>query len=165
MEWIARQDWSDGTLGIVGASYQSFIQYATAANAPQGLKAIFPEIACFDDCGSMFHPGGILNNALSAFTAASMASSARNVFDLDNRQMPGPSDIAYPHGMRNFELIDHVLIVWANLPVGHGGTFRLANGGEWADVAIAWLDWQLKGSHAGARWFVGEDCGLCRDAD
>ena len=77
----------------------------------------------------------------------------------------GPTDIAYPHGTRNFELIDHVPVMSANLPVGHGGTFRLANGGEWASVAAAWLDWQLKGSHAAARWFVGEDCVLCRDDD
>ena len=88
VEWISGQDWSDGTLGMVGASYQGFIQYATAAHAPRGLRAIFPEIAGFDDYGSMFYPGGILNNALSAFASASMASSAQNVFDPANRQFP-----------------------------------------------------------------------------
>lgn len=77
----------------------------------------------------------------------------------------GPSDIAYPHGTRNFELIDHVPVLAASLPVGHGGTFQMQNGGEWATVATAWLDWQIKGSHAAARWFVGEDCLLCRDED
>ncbi|MFB0610709.1 hypothetical protein [Aurantiacibacter poecillastricola] len=77
----------------------------------------------------------------------------------------GPSDIAYPHGTRNFELIDHVPVLAASLPVGHGGTFQLENGGEWAGVSAAWLDWQLKGSHAAARWFVGEDCILCRDEE
>ncbi|WP_338243430.1 hypothetical protein [Aurantiacibacter hainanensis] len=77
----------------------------------------------------------------------------------------GPSDIAYPHGTRNFELIDHVPVLSASLPVGHGGTFQLPNGGEWATVSTAWLDWQIKGSHAAARWFVGPDCLLCRDED
>ncbi|MFB0610708.1 CocE/NonD family hydrolase [Aurantiacibacter poecillastricola] len=88
VEWISAQQWSDGTLGMIGSSYQGFIQYATAAHAPRGLRAIFPEIAGFDDYGSMFYPGGILNNALSSFASESMARSARNVFDPANRQLP-----------------------------------------------------------------------------
>ena len=77
----------------------------------------------------------------------------------------GPSDIAFPHGMRNFELIDHVPVMAASLPVGHGGTFALKDGGEWAEVATAWLDWKLKGRHRAARWFVGDSCYLCSDSD
>lgn len=88
VEWISAQDWSDGTLGMVGSSYQGFIQYATAAHAPRGLRAIFPEIAGFDDYGSMFYPGGILNEALSSFASASMARSAQNVFDPASNQLP-----------------------------------------------------------------------------
>ena len=30
-------------------------------------------------------------------------------------------------------------------------------------VAAHWLDWQLKGSADGARWFVGSDCRLCTE--
>ncbi|WP_338243428.1 CocE/NonD family hydrolase [Aurantiacibacter hainanensis] len=88
VEWISAQDWSDGSLGMIGSSYQGFIQYSTAAHAPRGLRAIFPEIAGFDDYGSMFYPGGILNNALSSFASASMARSARNVYDPANGQLP-----------------------------------------------------------------------------
>lgn len=88
VRWISMQDWSDGSLGMIGSSYQGFIQYATAAHAPRGLRAIFPEIAGFDDYGSMFYPGGILNNALSSFASASMARSAQNVFDPANGQLP-----------------------------------------------------------------------------
>jgi hypothetical protein len=50
------------------------------------------------------------------------------------------------------------------LPVGHGGTFQEPNGGAAASVAVSWLDWQLRGDATAARLFVGEDCGLCRDA-
>jgi len=52
----------------------------------------------------------------------------------------------------------------ANLPVGHGGTFQEPNGGAAASVAVSWLDWQLRGDASAARRFVGDDCGLCRDA-
>lgn len=73
----------------------------------------------------------------------------------------GPSDIAYPNAVDDFGRINHVPAVLANLPVGHGGTFALANGGEWAKVGAAWLDWQLKRDKRAGRWFVGQRCGLC----
>ncbi|MGV3556251.1 MAG: hypothetical protein ACO1OD_13455 [Croceibacterium sp.] len=73
----------------------------------------------------------------------------------------GPEDIAYPNAVDDFERIGHVPVMLANLPVGHGGTFRLVNGGDWARVGTAWLDWQLKGDAQAARWFVGPGCRLC----
>lgn len=45
--------------------------------------------------------------------------------------------------------------------VGHGGTYRQPNGGEFAGVAIAWLNWQLKGDQRSALMFRGANCGLC----
>ena len=76
----------------------------------------------------------------------------------------GPPDIAYANGMDDFARIAHVPIAVANLPVGHGGTFQEPNGGAAAAVAVSWLDWQLRGDTAAARRFVGDDCGLCKDA-
>ncbi len=76
----------------------------------------------------------------------------------------GPTDIAYPNGMDDFARIAHVPVAVANLPIGHGGTFQEPNGGAAASVAVSWLDWQLRGDAQAARRFVGEDCGLCRDA-
>jgi hypothetical protein len=73
----------------------------------------------------------------------------------------GPTDIAWPNGMDDFARIDHLPVFVGNLPVGHGGTFRVPNGGDWARVAVAWLDWQLKHDPDGRAWFVGPDCRLC----
>lgn len=73
----------------------------------------------------------------------------------------GPTDIAFPNGMDDVARIDHVPVFAGNLPVGHGGTFRVANGGDWARVAVAWLDWQLKRNPAARAWFAGPDCRLC----
>jgi hypothetical protein len=73
----------------------------------------------------------------------------------------GPEDIAYPNGADDYDRIGHVPVMLASLPVGHGGTFDIANGGDWARVGTAWLDWQLKADHNAARWFVGPDCRLC----
>ena len=50
----------------------------------------------------------------------------------------------------------------ANYPVGHGGTYRQPHGGEFSVPAVAWLDWQLKGSEEAAKMFKGKDCGLSK---
>ncbi len=76
----------------------------------------------------------------------------------------GPSDIAYANGMDDFARITKVPVAVVNIgDVGHGGTFYDPNGGKAAQIAIAWLDWQLKGDRAAGQMFAGADCGLCRD--
>lgn len=67
----------------------------------------------------------------------------------------GEPDIAYQNGMDDFHRISHVPAYAANLPVGHGGTYAQPHGGEFAVVARAWLDWQLKGDGNAARQFTG----------
>ena len=65
----------------------------------------------------------------------------------------GKEDIAYENGMDDFHRIDHVPAYAANFPVGHGGTYREPHGGEFTVVALAWLDWQLKGNQEAAKLF------------
>lgn len=72
----------------------------------------------------------------------------------------GPEDIAYENGMDDFSRINHVPVLAANYPVGHGGTYAKEHGGEFAVVATAWLKWQLKGDPEAAALFCGEPCGL-----
>ena len=91
VDWIARQDWSDGSVGMVGLSYQGFSQYATAAEQPEALKAIFPEIAGFDDYTSMFYPGGIQLLALSQLASGAIVRDDLNHFDLSGRRPRLPS--------------------------------------------------------------------------
>lgn len=75
----------------------------------------------------------------------------------------GPSDVAYPNAEDDFARISKVPVFKANLNVGHGGTYRQPGGGWFGEVAVAWLDYQLKGSTEAAKWFVGGDCRLCTD--
>jgi len=42
VEWIVRQPWCDGNIGMVGRSYVGFTQWAAAVTTPRGLKAIVP---------------------------------------------------------------------------------------------------------------------------
>jgi len=78
----------------------------------------------------------------------------------------GPSDIAYANGMDDYARISRTPAAVVNIgDVGHGGTFYDPNGGKAAQIALAWLDWQLKGDRTAERMFVGADCTLCRDAE
>ncbi|MDE3089715.1 MAG: CocE/NonD family hydrolase [Chloroflexota bacterium] len=51
LEWIARQSWFDGNLGMWGPSYEGYVQWAVAPDAPAYLKAILPNIT-----GSQINP-------------------------------------------------------------------------------------------------------------
>ena len=46
--WIAEQPWSDGNVGTFGASYLGWVQWATASEAPAGLRAIAPAVTTSD---------------------------------------------------------------------------------------------------------------------
>lgn len=77
--------------------------------------------------------------------------------------MGGPSDIAYKNAMDDFSRVDHIPIVMTNLDVGHAGTYMHPHGGEYTPVALAWLDWQLKGRKDASTMFLGKDSKLGKD--
>lgn len=76
----------------------------------------------------------------------------------------GRNDVAYPNAAADFAVIDSVPVFYANLDVGHMGTYGQDNGGEFGRVAVAWLKYQLLEDQgpAGAQMFEGANCGLCR---
>ena len=74
----------------------------------------------------------------------------------------GEKDIAYNNGMDDFKRINHVPVFVANMDVGHGGTYRQPHGGEFAKVATAWYQWQLKGDKQASKLFTGEPAGLAK---
>lgn len=74
----------------------------------------------------------------------------------------GEKDIAYNNGMDDFRRINQVPVFAANLNVGHGGTYSRPHGGDFAKVATAWFQWQLKGDKQAAKMFEGEPCGVAQ---
>ncbi len=74
------------------------------------------------------------------------------------------SDVAFPNANDDFERINHVPVFRAyEKGIGHGGTHRLPNGGDFGTVSVAWLKWQMKDDREAARMFQGAQCGLCTD--
>lgn len=45
VEWLAKQSWCDGNVGMIGGSYVGQTQWFTAAQAPAALKAIVPTVS------------------------------------------------------------------------------------------------------------------------
>ena len=58
LNWIARQPWSDGKIGMMGGSYVGIVQWKAAlANNPH-LKAIFPVVSGYDDYRDRYYSTG-----------------------------------------------------------------------------------------------------------
>ncbi|MWV28184.1 hypothetical protein GRF63_09735 [Erythrobacter sp. GH3-10] len=139
---------------------------AVAGHSCGGLQAIRlaadPRIAT-----AIVHNSGVLDpDAFNPITGFSVAKEElRNFHEPVLYILGGESDIAFANGMDDFQRINNVPVAVANLDVGHGGTFRQPNGGAVAPVAVQWLEWQLRGDEAASRWFIGENCGLCDNAE
>lgn len=74
----------------------------------------------------------------------------------------GKSDMATPNGTDDFRRIEHVPAYFANIDVGHGGTYGHPRGGIYAQVVVAWFKWQLKGDAEAGKLFTDEATGLGR---
>lgn len=74
------------------------------------------------------------------------------------------TDIAFANSNDDFGRITKVPAFRAYKDgVGHGGTYTQPDGGDFGKVAVALLDWQLKGDKEASKMFLGANCGLCRD--
>lgn len=65
MEWLVSQPWSTESIGMTGRSYLGNVQYFAAASQSPHLKAIFPEMAGFDNY-NIFHTNGIYRKDLAS---------------------------------------------------------------------------------------------------
>lgn len=66
-------------------------------------------------------------------------------------------DIAYKNAIKDYERINKVPVVFANLKNGgHMGTFAEQYGGSFAKIAVQWLDWHLKGRVSNSVVFLNQ---------
>jgi hypothetical protein len=59
IEWIAKQRWCNGNVGMIGMSSFAMSQYSIAAEKPPHLKAIFPFEGVTDYYRQFYYHGGI----------------------------------------------------------------------------------------------------------
>lgn len=65
VEWIVRQQWSDGTIGSTGISYLGAAADFLASTAHPAVKAIAPLFAVWDTYADNYFPGGIALTSLT----------------------------------------------------------------------------------------------------
>ena len=70
--WIRSQPWSDGRVGMFGASYMGYTQWLAAVARPPHLAAMLPECCPSDYWSASFGPGGALR-----LVAAKLVESPR----------------------------------------------------------------------------------------
>ncbi|HTT64361.1 MAG TPA: CocE/NonD family hydrolase [Bryobacteraceae bacterium] len=58
LNWIARQPWSDGKIGMLGGSYLGIVQWKVATLHNSHLKAMFPSVSGCDDYMDRFYSSG-----------------------------------------------------------------------------------------------------------
>jgi dienelactone hydrolase len=74
----------------------------------------------------------------------------------------GEPDFMMATSKANFDAINSEPIFYgARANAGHSATYFHPGGGEFANVTVAWLDWQFKGDKKASAMFVGDKCGLC----
>lgn len=132
------------------------IQALAVAADPRIKTMVLQNTGIFNDAG----PAGAMSSEMNLSKDQLKKIHAPTIYILG-----GDTDIAYKNGMDDFKRIDHVPVAVANLlGVGHGGSYNKPNGGAAAQTAVRWLNWTLRGDKEAGKWFLGKDCGLCKDS-
>lgn len=116
---------------------------------------------------------GVINSGVfNAGSRPGLSISTATKDDLANIHTPtlyingGTNDVAFENSNDDFERIENVPLFYGVMEgAGHIATHRHRNGGRFAEVITAWLEWQLKDDAEAASWFVGDDCALCMDPE
>jgi dienelactone hydrolase len=76
----------------------------------------------------------------------------------------GEADAAWPNSNDDVARINQVPVFYGAMNgAGHIATHRHQNGGVFAEVITAWLEYRLKDDATAAKMFAGPSCGLCVD--
>lgn len=64
VDWVSRQPWCNGAIGLTGISYLGAAADFTASWGHPAVKAIVPHSAVWDTWSNQLHPGGVLCSRL-----------------------------------------------------------------------------------------------------
>lgn len=68
LDWIARQPWSNGAVGMLGGSYLGFVQWAAAASGNPRLKAIVSQVTAGSPFVDLPRRGGAFGSGILAWS-------------------------------------------------------------------------------------------------
>jgi dienelactone hydrolase len=140
-------------IAVMGMSCGGIQAYAVAPDARVKLVGIF-------NSGILSKPPGAGAPMMEDVRKEQLEKLHSPIFFV----MGDKTDIAYENGLDDFKRITKVPAIHMSKDgVGHGGTYGQPNGGDFARVAVAMLNWQIKGDQESSKMFLGENCGLCQD--
>lgn len=87
VEWAAAQRWSNGRVGMFGASYMGNAQWMAAIARPPHLVAIAPECCPADYWCASFEPGGVFRLALRMSWAAGSLAAMADQWGIDDPRL------------------------------------------------------------------------------
>lgn len=139
-------------VGVIGVSCGGFLAVAAGADPRVDTVGVFNSGVQPPRAGNT--PGG----GAGFPTTESLAGLHTPTLYLNGSQ----PDFMFAASRANFDAINHVPIFYGSREnAGHSATYRHPGGGEFANVTVAWLKWQLKGDKEAAKMFLGDRCTLC----
>ena len=178
---------ADGTPGGAnacagGQNGKAFLDYLTWAIAENGksCSAYYQSLETTKIAADGFSCGGLMAENASGdprFTAIGITSSGlmganANLYSKIHTPFKimngGSSDIAYENGLNDYNAISALgkpIIYFSKTSAGHGGDLGQARG-DFNQVNLAWLNWQLKGDMGatGKGFLQGATCKFCTDS-
>jgi putative CocE/NonD family hydrolase len=88
LEWIARQPWCDGNIGMMGESYYAHTQWAAAITRHPNLKCIAPMDMDTDSYRLNFPGGAFSMQLIGGWIAGQLTKTVRNTFRIDYWHLP-----------------------------------------------------------------------------
>jgi predicted acyl esterase len=142
VEWIARQDWCTGKVGMAGASYFGIVQWFAGATRPPHLAALMPYDGMSDlyrECA--FH-GGIPNYGFVSFWNAQVRASPNRAEDWVEAMKIHPFFDAYwqskAPAVENIDIPTYVIASWSDHGIHTRGSLsafvRLGTDQKWLEV-------------------------------
>ncbi len=92
LDWIAKQSWSNGSVGMIGGSYGGLVQWTAAVERHPALKAIVPQVAPPDGFYNIPYDHGIFF-LWGNLWWANLVKERQTRMELAGRPLPGTSKL------------------------------------------------------------------------
>jgi putative CocE/NonD family hydrolase len=99
VQWVAKQSWCDGNVGMIGGSYDGYVQWAAAVEKPPALKCIVPQVSPPDAMHNLPYDNGIFLLYLNLWWAKIVAGKHTDFSTLQ-------SALPHPLGLATLPLAD-----------------------------------------------------------
>lgn len=159
IEWLAAQEWSDGSVGMIGGSYLAWVQWAAASRKPPQLKALIPVSSLPEPFRLFPYRNGVLSPVAALAWSASMHEDLpAGLWGLDWQGTRRPVDTA---GIGRLPLVElDRAVLGVELPEWREWTAHPSHDRHWKSLgyldALAGTD--LPVLHV-AGWFDGSGAG------